>query len=233
MGTKGTIKEREERKILMIEHTAFATIINQMDPSLFSNFSVNNGYSAVEDVIRKYRGLLYQCEVLFSQTNDPVTFIDKAICFAMAMKSKPMFYLNAEGKKNSKLKDVNERTIAEAILLFLSCSEYKLLDHHKKIVFKSEFGLEGFEEGHKRELSAFRKQLVEECSKVAIDYNSMVELLNTIYLKGVMYKEEVDAELEDKVRSKLVTTETYDVPKKHVELKQEYQLHKNRYRSMK
>ena len=102
MVKKSTLELREEKKILMIEHYAFATIINQMDPSLFNSFSVNNGYGAIEDITRKYRLLVEQCEFLFSQTNDQVSFIDKTICFAMAMKSKPTFHLNSEGKKNKK-----------------------------------------------------------------------------------------------------------------------------------
>lgn len=233
MSNKPKLQEREEKKILMIEHYAFASIINDMDPKLFEYFSVNNGYGAIEDIIRRYRMLVERCSYLFAQTGDEITFIDKAVCFAMSMKHKPIFHLNTDGKKNAKLKSVNEKVIAEAILAFLSCSEYKMHDHHKKLVFKEQWDLDGFDNGHKRELAAFRKQLVEECSKIAIDYETMVQLLNTIYLKGVMYKEEIDADLEEKVRSKLVAVETYEVPRKHAELKQEYILHKSKYRNMK
>ena len=50
MVKKSTLELREEKKILMIEHYAFATIINEMDPALFNSFSVNNGYGAIEDI---------------------------------------------------------------------------------------------------------------------------------------------------------------------------------------
>ena len=78
--------------------------------------------------------------------------IDKAVCFAMAMKRKPLFIVSSEGKKSKVLKNANERAMAEALLVYLTCSEYKMLDHHKKIAFKNRFDLEAFGEGHKREL---------------------------------------------------------------------------------
>lgn len=233
MSSKETVKMREDKKLMMIEHAAFCNVIDMIDPKFYGMFSVNNGAGAIEDLIRRYRGLLYQCEVLFAQTGDPVTFIDKAVCFGMAMKNKPIFIVGSEGKKSKVLKNANARLIAEALLLYLTCSEYKTLDHHRKIVFKNRFDLDNFGEGHKRELAEYRRQLIEECSKTVIDYEPMVQLLNTIYLKGVMYGEEIDADLEDKIKQKLITTELYEVPTVKRELNPQYQLHKAKYRSMK
>lgn len=233
MGSKETIAMRENKKIMMIEHIAFCDVIDMIDPRLYGTFSVNNGAGAIEDLIHIYKRLIEQCETLFAQTGDKVSFIDKAVCFAMAMKRKPMFIVSSEGKKSKVLKNANERAMAEALLAYLTCSEYKMLDHHKKLVFKNRFDLENFGEGHKRELNEFKKQLIEECSKAVIDYEPMVELLNAIYLKGVMYGEEIDPDLEDKVKQKLAATELYEVPTIQKELKPEYQLHKSKYRSMK
>ena len=233
MGSKETIAMRESKKIMMIEHVAFCSVIDMIDPKLYGTFSVNNGAWAIEDIVRNYRMLVERCTCLFAQTGDAINFMDKAVCFAMAMKRKPLFIVSSEGKKSKVLKNANERAMAEALLVYLTCSEYKMLDHHKKIAFKNRFDLEAFGEGHKRELNEFKKQLIEECSKVAIDYDSMVALLNTIYLKGVMYGEEIDADLEEKIKQKLVTTELYEVPTIQKELKPEYQLHKSKYRSMK
>ena len=165
------------------------------------------------------------------------SFVLQAVKLKTTVKAKtnlkPMFIVSSEGKKSKVLKNANERAMAEALLAYLTCSEYKMLDHHKKLVFKNRFDLENFGEGHKRELNELKKQLIEECSKVVIDYEPMVELLNTIYLKGVMYGEEIDPELEDKVKQRLVATELYEVPTVKKELKPEYQLHKSKYRSMK
>lgn len=233
MGSKETIAMRENKKIMMIEHIAFCVVIDMIDPKFYGTFSVNNGAAAIEDIVHIYRRLIEQCETLFAQTGDKVSFIDKAVCFAMAMKRKPMFIVSNEGKKSKVLKSANERAMAEALLVYLTCSEYKMLDHHKKVAFRNRFDLEAFGEGHKRELNEYRKQLIEECSKVAIDYNSMVALLNTIYLKCVMYGEEIDLELEEKVKQRLVATELYEVPTIQKELKPEYQLYKSKYRSMK
>lgn len=233
MSSNETIKDRETKKIMMIEHVAFATVVNDIDPKCYKYFSANNGNLAMEELIRVYRLLLEQCERAFAQTEEQVSFIDKAACFAMAMKRRPLFHLGKEAKKYAKLKNANEKSMVEGLLLYLCCSEYKIYDHHKKIIMRDNFGYEGFGEGRKKEFANLKKSLLEECSKPVIDFTSLVELLNNIYLKGVMYKEDIDYELEDKVKKRLVASELYKVPNKRVEINPEYTLHKSKYRSMK
>ena len=161
MSSNETIKDRETKKIMMIEHVAFATVVNDIDTKCYKYFSANNGNEAMQELIRVYRNLVEQCELVFSQTGDKVSFIDKAACFAMAMKRRPLFHLGKDSKKYPRLKTANEKSIAEALLMYLCCSEYKIYDHHKKIIMRDDFGLEGFEEGHKKELASLKKMLVE------------------------------------------------------------------------
>ena len=46
MSSNETIKDRETKKIMMIEHVAFATVINDIDPKCYKYFSANNGNEA-------------------------------------------------------------------------------------------------------------------------------------------------------------------------------------------
>ena len=50
MSSNETIKDRETKKIMMIEHVAFATVVNDIDPKCYKYFSANNGNEAMEEL---------------------------------------------------------------------------------------------------------------------------------------------------------------------------------------
>ena len=224
-----TIADKEKRKLNTIHHGAYVSVINDVDEKDYGSFSscVSNGY--VERLVFDYKKLITMIEM-----SDPngakLSLVEKAVCFAMSLKNNRTIFLNNGVKKGSKLARINERLIVEALLYFLSCSTYKILDYHKKVVVGGIFDLTGFDNNHKRELATYKKQLVEYLSQSKFDDQAIITILNQIYLRGVMYKESIDMDLEEKIRVKLLATETMDVPRIEQTLKPEYSEYKKRIR---
>jgi hypothetical protein len=229
MGSKMTIADKEKRKLNTIHHGAYVSVINDTDSKDYGSFSscVSNGY--VERLVFDYKKLITMIEM-----SDPngakLSLVEKAVCFAMSLKNNRTIFLNKGVKKGSKLARINERLIAEALFLYLTCSTYKMLDNHKKVTFSGDFDYSGFEDGHKRELAQYKKELIEYLSQPTFDDQAVITVLNNIYLRGVMYKESIDMILEDKVRERLVATETMDVPRINEHINPEYTEYKKRFR---
>ena len=224
-----TIADKEKRKLNTIHHGAYASVINDLDEKDYGSFSSCTSQGFIEDLVRDYRNIIRLIEA-----SDPkqvkLSLVEKAVCLAMSLKKNKSIFLHKGVKKGSKLATINERLIVEALLYFLSCSTYRVLDHHKKVVVGGEFDLTGFDNNHKRELATYKKQLVELLSNPTFDDQAIITILNQIYLRGVMYKESIDMDLEEKIRVKLLATETMDVPRIEQTLKPEYSEYKKRIR---
>lgn len=229
MRRRMTIADKEKRKLNTIHHGAYVSVINDTDSKDYGSFSSYVSYGYVERLVFDYKKLIIMIEM-----SDPngakLSLVEKAVCFAMSLKNNRTIFLNKSVKKGSKLARINERLIVEALLYFLSCSTYRVLDHRKKVVVGGEFDLTGFDNNHKRELATYKKQLVELLSNPIFDDQAVITVLNNIYLRGVMYKESIDMDLEEKIRVKLLATETMEVPRINEHINPEYTEYKKRFR---
>lgn len=224
-----TIADKEKRKLNTIHHGAYVSVINDVDEKDYGSFSSCTSQGFIEDLVRDYRNIIRLIEA-----SDPkqvkLSLVEKAVCLAMSLKKNKSIFLHKGVKKGSKLARINERLIAEALFLYLTCSTYKMLDNHKKVTFSGDFDYSGYEDGHKRELAQYKKELIELLSQPTFDDQAVITVLNNIYLRGVMYKESIDMILEDKVRERIVATETMDVPRINEHINPEYTEYKKRFR---
>lgn len=229
MGSRITSAEREQRKIATIHHGAYVNVINEVEPKDYRNFSTATGKRYIEDLTADYKNLIRLIEA-----SDPngkkLTFIEKAVCFIMSLKNNKTFFLKNDVKKGSKLSTINERMIVQAILYFLTCSTYRVHGNHGKIILSGQFDYSGYDNGHKRELNIYKKALLDIISEFNFDDNAALEIINRIYLRGIMYKEELDLELEDKIRSKISIVESLDVPFVEQTLNPEFVEFKKKFR---
>ena len=66
--------------------------------------------------------------------------------------------------------------------------------------------------------------------QASFDDQAFMGILNQLYLRGVMYKEDISLDLEDKVKTKLTVFETLDTPRVEQSLSPEYVEYKRRMR---
>ena len=210
MGSKATIAEREERKLLTIHHGAYVKVVNEVDPKDYMYFYTSASNRHIEDLIIDYHNLIRLIEL--ADDKKKLTLIEKCICFMLSLKKNKSFHLKSEVKKGTKLSTINERMIVEAAMYFLICSIYKVNGAHNEVIADGRFDLTGFDNGHKRELNLYKKKLIELLSELRFDELAALEILNCIYLRGIMYKEDIDLDLEEKIKNKISCTELMENP---------------------
>ena len=224
-----TIAEKETRKLDTIHHGAYVSVINDVDSKDYSLFSSNTGQRHTEKIVSDYRGLIRLVEAS-DPSQKKLSLVERCICFIMALRNSKTFHLSGKVKKGTKVSTLNERLIVEAVLYYLSCSTYKILDNHKKIIANNTFDYIGFENGHKRELSSYKKALLDLLMQSTFDDQTAMAILNQIYLRGVMYKEGLSLDFEDKIKGRLIATEVIEVPRIEQSMSQEYLEYKKRMR---
>lgn len=229
MASKMSIAEREQNKIITIHHGAYVKTINKVEQSDYRYISTSTGTRFVEGLIVDYHNLIRLIEAADPNGNK-LTLIERCVCFIMSLKSNKTFHLSNEVKKGSKLSTINERMIVEAALYYLSCSNYRIADAHGKAISSGHFDYSGYENGHKRELNAYKKMLEDILKELKFDDKTVLEILNKIYLRGVMYKEGIDLELEDKIKRKLSCSEVMENPVIDETLSPEFMEYKRRFR---
>lgn len=229
MASKISIAEREQIKILTIHHGAYVKMINEINQEDYKNINTSTGKRYIEDVTVDYHNLIRLIESSDPNKNK-LTLIEKCVCFMMSLKNNRTFHLSSAVKKNSKLNTINERMIIQAALYFLACSNYRIADKHGKAIASGHFDYSGFENGHKRELNAYKKELENILKEVKFDDIAILDILNRIYLHGVMYKEGIDLEFEEKIKEKLSCVELMENPVIDEALSPEYIEYKKRFR---
>lgn len=229
MGSKFSLAEREERKISTIHHGAYVKVINEVDPKDYKCIYTATGKRKIEDLVADYRSLIRLIEAS-DKTGKKLTLIEKCICFIMSLKNNKTFFLNSDVKKGSKLSTINERMIVEAAMYFLTCSNYRVTDNHDKTIVSGHFDLTGYDDNHKRELNIYKKALLDLLKELKFDENAAVEILNRIYLRGILYKEGLSLDLEDKIKKRISCTEVMENPIIEETLSPEFMEYKKRFR---
>lgn len=195
MGLKETKKDREHRKILLYFHLAFTTIVNQLEEADFKQYSIatNTAGSYASSLLSSYDSFLNQCMYVLGQEEKDVSLFDKAICFGMSLKeNKAISARKVNSKSPKRVQDLNDRLIAKAMMCFLESSTYRLATKSDHTLFSGAFCYDGFSSGHKKELKSLEKLLLEGISTAQLDYEACLAILQKMYIRGVIYQEELE-----------------------------------------
>ena len=231
MASKLTIQEKEELKIAIINHEALIRVINNLSTKDYPKFSTIKESVLNEELTSKYRKIQKQMEIV--KGNSKLTFFDKVLCLIDSLKNTNVFYLSDSMKPSKKLKDANIQYIIQVLLLFLENSEYQIKAKRKYLISTNKFDYDGFSNGHKTEFNNMVKGLITEFRKDDFNYDDVLNLIIAIYQRGIVYKEEIDLDLENDVMKGLIVNESFSFQNTHSEYNPEYVQYRKSFRDMK
>lgn len=222
----GTRKDREHKKILLHFHSAFSEIINQLEEMDFQKYSVktNTAGPFASNVLSSYDSYLNRCSFILGQEESELSLFDKTICFGMSLKeNKAVGAYKINSKSPKRVQSLNDRLVVRAMMHFLESSTYRLATKGDHTVFSGAFSYDGFDDGHKKELKTLEKLLLEAVSPTQLDYNACLATLQKIYIRGVIYQEEVDTIDELQLLASLKIRENQKVSYSPAPLSEAYQ----------
>lgn len=225
MSTKLTIREKEHKKILLDFHYAFVSVINQFTEEELKKYglvsNMSRGFS--ENLLYDYENFKKMCSQVQNSDIKHISVFDKAICIALSINQcRPIMFRNINSKSPLKAKFLKEKLIAETMLAFIESSSYRLSNSSKENILDGCFNFDGYNNGHKTELNKLKKNLILILSQQPFDYFGCLNILKTIYVRGILYKEGL-AELDEKqLMNSLAISETFEYKSNSEQLRSDY-----------
>lgn len=225
-----TAKERETRKVTILLHGSLTTVLNGLEEKDYSNVFVSTNSSILSRIIFDDLKYIEQFKLLFKDEERKLTIFDKALCLAMSLEKNKVITTNSlKGKAPKRMINLNEKLITELVLNYIAHSCYNV----RRTEINGDFSLEGFDDGHKRELKHMKDLLTEEFAKVNFDYNKCLALLYEIYLRNICYLHNLPIEEIYSLKSKITIKEKYDTPVINVKEDNTYSKYRKAFRNMK
>lgn len=227
-------KEKENKKINIIHYGAYSKVLNNVKVDDYGFITTSTNVHTMNEIEGDYHKMIDMWHMMFDGENKQISIFDKIYCLIMALKSNHTIFILGNDKEIPKrLSYLNEKLMVEASLLFMKSSSYKVNGKSGVAIAEKEFSLNGFDKGHKRELNSLKALLLDELKKGVLDYNSIIALLGKIYLRAVMYNEEIDMELEELIKNNLIIKISSKPPTLDETLNSEFMVHKKNFRDLK
>lgn len=225
-----TAKERETRKVTILLHGALTTVLNGLDEKDYQHILVSTNSNNLGNIIFDEQKFIEQFKLVFQNDDRKLTVFDKALCLAMALERNIVITTNnLKGRIPKRLTNLNEKLITEVVLGYIGHSSYNV----KHTDIGGNFNLDGFYNGHKKELKHMKEMLTEEFVNINFDYNKCLALLYEIYLRNICYLHDLPSEEIYNLKSKIAIKEKYDTPVVNVKEDNTYSKYRKTFRNMK
>ncbi len=223
-------KDRENRRVTIIMHGALTKRLNALEEKDYPTIHTLNSSAYMAEVLHNQTKFINQYKEVYEMEEKRVSVFDKALCLAMVLVRNPIITTTLKGSKVPKrLTDLNEKFIADAMLLYIGHSNY----HIKRTEIFGDFDLSVFDDGHKRELKSYIDLLVLEFKNINFDYNTCLALLIKIYARMIIYANGLSLDLENYVIKNMTVKERFDAPQLDIKQDNTYALYRKQFRNMK
>lgn len=194
-------EERDNRVFTLLLHSALTKVLNELKESDYPNVYTRVASINLIDIFYDYTKYCRQFEMMFQNDDRKFSEFDRMLCFAMALEHNPVIsFTSIKNKSPQRVRNLNEKVMTEFVLMMMQQSNYRL----RNADIKGDFNLNGFDDGHKKEFKVLKDLLIQEIGDVTHNYNECLALLIKIYVKGVIYLNGLDKELENLVANNLV-----------------------------